>query len=121
MRAEVLIPLFKQRCTTRGTVPGPGECPWSFSVGFLLLGLNCAFYYVMELFQPLFLLCPVFQILSPSDSGYVYGDDRGCLLFNAFDFLFAIACHRYLVPIVECSHYQPDYPYEPVKSLAFKN
>jgi hypothetical protein len=24
-------------------VPGPGECPWSFGFGFLLLGLNGAF------------------------------------------------------------------------------
>lgn len=89
-----------------------------FQCWFPLLGLNCAFYYVMELFQPLSLLCPfVFflQILSPAGSDHVSCDDRGYLLFNAFDFPFAIACHRYLVPIVECSHSQPDYIYKPVK------
>jgi hypothetical protein len=60
-------------------VPGPGGCPWSFSVGFLLLGLNGAPLLFYEVVTAFISSLSFLQILSPADSDRVYCDDRGYL------------------------------------------
>lgn len=85
------------------------------SVGFLLQRfLFTSTWMVFDTMCPVapsIFFCPVFRFtFSVSDPGYVYYDDRGRLFFlGLFDFPLAVARDRYLVLLVECSHYQTDY------------